>query len=56
MWVYTLKHKSEVLQKFTEWKRLVEKSSGLKLKTLRTDNGGEYNSTEFSDYCRREGI
>ena len=41
VWVYTLKHKSEVFEKFTEWKAVVEKSSGMKLKVLRTDNGGE---------------
>ena len=39
--VYTLKHKSEVFEKFTEWKAVVEKSSGMKLKVLRTNNGGE---------------
>ena len=41
VWVYTLKHKSEVFEKFTEWKSMVEKSSGMKVKVLRTDNGGE---------------
>ena len=41
VWVYTLKHKSEIFEKFTEWKAVVEKSSGMKLKVLRTDNGGE---------------
>jgi hypothetical protein len=46
-WVYVLKHKSEVFQKFKEWKALVETSSGQKLKILRTDNGGEYCSEEF---------
>ena len=27
VWVYILKHKGEVLQRFQEWKALVEKSS-----------------------------
>ena len=56
VWVYVLKNKHEVYQKFLEWKVLVERSSGYKLKTLRTDNGGEYTSTEFEDYLRKEGI
>ena len=30
VWVYVLKHKSEVFDKFLEWKALVEKSSGQK--------------------------
>ena len=42
VWIYILKNKSEVLKKFLEWKSMVEKSSGEKIKTLRSDNGGEY--------------
>ena len=42
VWVYTLNHKSEVFEKLTEWKLMVEKCSGMKVKVLRTDNGGEY--------------
>ena len=56
VWVYILKHKSEVLQRFQEWKALVEKSSGRKVKTLRSDNGGEYTSAEFALYLTKEGI
>ena len=52
-WVYVLKHMSEVLQKFKEWKALVETSSGHQLKTLRTDNGGEYCSEEFEKFCEK---
>ena len=55
-WVYVMKHKSEVFEKFTEWKAFVEKSSGYKVKKLRTDNGGEYVSTEFEGYLKKEGI
>ena len=46
--------------KFLEWKALVEKSSGRKVKVFRTDNGGggggEYTSTEFENYLKKEGI
>ena len=45
--VYVLKRKDQVFERFLEWKALVEKSIGRKLKALRTDNGGEYTSTEF---------
>ena len=34
----------------------MERSTGHKLKTLRTDNGGEFTSTEFNDYLKMEGI
>lgn len=55
-WVYVLKSKDEVFKYFLEWKALVEKSSGKKLKVLRSDNGGEYMSTKFQDYLKSEGI
>ena len=41
-WVYILQHKSEVFQRFQEWKALVEKSSGRKIKIFRSDNRGKY--------------
>ena len=56
VWTYMLKHKSEVFQKFFEWKALVENSSGHKLKALRTDNGGEYVSNEMKNFLKKEGV
>ena len=56
VWVYVLKCKDQVLEMFLEWKALVEKSTGQKLKMLRTDNGGEYTCTKFHQYLKREGI
>ena len=35
---------------------MVENSTGCKLKTLRSDNGGEYTSAEFTEYLKQEGI
>ena len=56
VWTYVLKHKSEVFKKFTEWKAMVERSSGMKLKKFRTDNGGEYTSNEFEEYLKKDGV
>ena len=56
VWVYILKTKDQVFQKFLEWKALVENGSGRKVKTFRTDNGGEYTSTEFETYLKKEGV
>ena len=53
VWIYILKNKSEVFKKFLVWKSMVEKSSGEKVKTLRSDNGGAYTS---KDYLKRNGI
>lgn len=56
VWVYTLKKKDEAFQKFKEWKALVEKSSDYTLKVLRSDNGGEYVSTDFDNFLKSEGV
>ena len=56
VWAYAIKRKSDVFQKFCEWKLEVEKSLGQSVKILRTDNGGEFTSDEFENYLKREGI
>ena len=55
-WIYFLKAKSEVFDWFWEFKTLVENQTGKKIQVLRTDNGGEYTSNEFMEYCSAEGI
>lgn len=55
-WVYVLKTKDQVFEKFKEWKCITEKSLGQKVKILRTDNGGEYKSKEFERFLKSEGI
>lgn len=56
VWVYILKHKDEVFEKFQEWKNLVENQFGCKVKTLRSDNEGEYTSNQFENFLKSEGI
>ena len=46
----------KVFNCYVEWKALVEKSSGRKLKTLHFDNGDEYVSTGFNNYLQSEDI
>ena len=55
-WTYFLKSKDEVFNRFIEWKALVENATGKSIKVLRTDNGGEYTSTVFQNYLKKEGI
>ena len=50
VWVYFMKEKSEALVKFKEFKLLAESEVGRRIQCLRTDNGGEYMSDEFSNY------
>ncbi|KAK2366240.1 putative mitochondrial protein [Trifolium repens] len=56
VWVYFLKHKFEVFEAFKLWKSMVETKTGLKVKKLRTDNGGEYEDTRFKKFCYEHGI
>ncbi|KAE8725120.1 Polyadenylate-binding protein 7 [Hibiscus syriacus] len=56
VWVYFLKKKSEVFDTFRKWKAMVENETGLKVKRLRSDNGGEYRDNRFRDFCANNGI
>ena len=56
LWTYPMRKKSEAFETFLVWKAKVERSSERKLKTLRSDNGGEYISNEFEDFLEEEGI
>ena len=51
-----MKAKSEVFEKFKEFKALIENLSDKKIKTLRSDNGGEYTLKEFEAFCKDVGI
>ena len=46
-WIYFLKAKSEVFERFREFKTLMENQTRKKIRVLRIDNGGEYT---FNDY------
>ncbi|WVY97343.1 hypothetical protein V8G54_029494 [Vigna mungo] len=56
VWTYFLKNKSEVFEAFKIWKAMVENETGLKIKKLRSDNGGEYEDTRFKKFCYEHGI
>ena len=55
-WVSLIKFKHEVFAEFQKFKVKAEKQSGQKLKILRTDGGGEFNSNEFKTFCEENGI
>ena len=54
--VYFIRHKSEVLNKFKEFESLVTAECGQSIGILRSDNGGEYISSEFKAYLKSKGI
>ena len=51
-WIYFVVEKSEAFHIFKAFKTFMEKQSGSFIKCLRTDRGGEYNSTEFKEFCK----
>ena len=46
-WVCFLKKKSKAFEYFTIFKEMVENETELKINTLRSNNGGEFNSNQF---------
>jgi IS30 family transposase len=55
-WIYFLRKKSEVFDRFKEFKALVENQTEKQIKVLRTDNGEEFRENEFEELCKKCGI
>jgi hypothetical protein len=51
-WIYFLRKKSKVFDRFKEFKALVENQTEKIIKVLRTDNGGDFYSNEFEEFCK----
>ena len=51
-----LKTKNQALSAFKNYLHLAENLTNHKLKSLQTDGGGEYHSTEFINFCKSQGI
>lgn len=56
MWVYMLKSKDEAFDAFRKFRAQIEDGPEKKIKTLRTDRGGEFMSKQFLSYCEEAGI
>lgn len=54
--MYFLAFKLDAFTYFKLFKALVEKETGVPIKCLRTDHGGEFTSNEFKEYCETNGI
>ena len=51
-----MKNKSESFEMFKEFKDQVENQTRKNIKTLRSDRGGKYLSTEFIEFFKEHGI
>ncbi|KAD7117350.1 hypothetical protein E3N88_04618 [Mikania micrantha] len=56
MWLYMLKTKNEAFEAFKKCRENVENQANCKIKTLRTDRGGEFMSQDFTNFCEEVGI
>jgi transposase InsO family protein len=56
MWLTLLRSKADASAAIMSFQARVERESGKKLKVLCTDNGGEFTSVQFGEYCAGEGI
>ena len=55
-WIYFIKSKLDVFEKFREFKVLVKNQLGKKIKVLCTDNGDEFCLDKFEQFCVDNGI
>jgi len=53
---YFLKHKSDAFKYFQIYHREMERQLDKKIQKLKTDNGGEFTSNEFTAYLQHHGI
>lgn len=56
MFVFPITHKSDAFEVFLRHVNWAERSLGRKVKTIRTDNGGEFDNQFFDQLCREKGI
>ncbi|KAH9192609.1 hypothetical protein AeNC1_005421 [Aphanomyces euteiches] len=55
-WVYLLRKKSKIFDKFVEFHEMVKTQFKANIKRLRSDNIREYQNRNFEDYCKAHGI
>ena len=55
-WVFFVKKKPEVLERFIKFKAPIENASRRKINSLRYDNGGEYIKSEILQKFSTDGI
>ena len=54
-WVKFLKHKDETFEIFTNFCKQIENEKDIKIKRIRSDNGGEFKNHNFNKFCLENG-
>ena len=54
--VYFIRHKSDVYDRFVEFERLLNNKFGRTMQTFRSDNGTEFCNTRMREYMKTRGI
>ncbi|KAJ0868825.1 putative RNA-directed DNA polymerase [Helianthus annuus] len=55
-WIYFLKHKYEVFDKFTIFYNMIQTQFKTNIQILRSDNGGEFINDSMKQFCQNKGI
>ncbi|PKU77239.1 Retrovirus-related Pol polyprotein from transposon TNT 1-94 [Dendrobium catenatum] len=55
-WLFPILHKSDVTNTFISFTKFIERQTSLKLKTIRTDGGGEFVNNAFQSFTKIAGI
>ena len=56
VWAYSLRSKDEALAVFSRWFAEMENQIGHRVKTLWSNNGGEYTTRAFKQYLSEIGV
>jgi hypothetical protein len=56
MWLRMLRSKDQAAGVIKQYQQIAEAETGWKLKAFRTDDGEEFTSVEFSEYCVEQGV
>ena len=55
-WTIFLKHKSDAFEMFKSFSKRIQNQFSLKIITIRSDHGGEFENEKFEEFCNKKGI
>ena len=55
-WTIFLKHKSDAFECFKNFSKRIQNQLSVKIITIRSDHGGEFENEKFEEFCNKKGI